>query len=187
MKMPFFRSLLAAVLAGVLAGAPVSPVLAQEPASAPVPTAPVQGAVPISLGVSKYNYTRAPKPFPNIFAPYTMQYVDPGVLTNSPRLEQLIRDGKLPLSLQDAIALALENSMDIVVQRYNPWMADAGILKAKAGGFGYLIPSATLPGSQANLPIFFYDPLITQTKASKHSTKVQEITKAIIALPPVKT
>jgi outer membrane protein TolC len=165
MKMPFFRSLLAAVLAGVLAGAPVSPVLAQEPASAPVPTAPVQGAVPISLGVSKYNYTRAPKPFPNIFAPYTMQYVDPGVLTNSPRLEQLIRDGKLPLSLQDAIALALENSMDIVVQRYNPWMADAGILKAKAGGFGYLIPSATLPGSQANLPIFFYDPLITQTFA----------------------
>jgi len=58
------------------------------------------------------------------------------VLTNSPRVDQLIHDGKLELSMQEAVELALENSMDIVVQRYNPWFADTGILKAKAGGFG---------------------------------------------------
>jgi outer membrane protein len=170
MMKPFARPLLAAVLAGVLAGAPVSPTFAQQqppagqqpvPPPATVPAA--QGGVPISLGVSKYNYSHAPSPFPNIIAPYKAQYVDPGVLTNSPRLEQLIHDGKLPLSLQDAIALALENSMDIVVQRYNPWLADTSLLKTRAGSFGYGIPGADFASSTANLPSLLYDPSLTQS------------------------
>ena len=163
MKTPFRRPLLASILAGVLAGSPVTTAFAQEPASPPAPHAVAQGAVPISLGVTKHDYTHAPKPFPNLFAPYTSQYVDPGVLTNSPRLEQLIHDGKLSLSLQDAIALALENSMDIVVTRYNPWMADVSLLKTRAGGFGYGTPGSIAVGSTANLPELFYDPIITQT------------------------
>jgi outer membrane protein TolC len=162
MKTPFRRPLLAFILAGVLAGSPVTIAFAQEPDSPPAPHAVAQGAVPISLGVTKHDYTHAPKPFPNLFAPYTSQYVDPGVLTNSPRLEQLIHDGKLSLSLQDAIALALENSMDIVVQRYNPWMADVSLLKARAGGFGYGTPGSLSYGSTANLPVLLYDPTITQ-------------------------
>jgi outer membrane protein TolC len=48
-------------------------------------------------------------------------------------VEQLLRDGKLMLSLQDAISLALENNLDISVQRYGPWIADTGVLRAKAG------------------------------------------------------
>lgn len=166
MKTPFRRSLLAAVLTGVMAGAPVAPSFAQEPAPAQPPQsskpAP-QGGVPISLGVSRHNYTHGPKAFPNIIAPYTSQFVEPGVLTNSPRLEQLIHEGKMQLSLQDAIALSLENSMDIVVQRYNTWMADASILKTHAGGFGYGTPSSLSAGSTANLPNLFYDPFIIQT------------------------
>ena len=163
MKTPFRRPLLASILAGVLAGSPVTTAFAQEPASPPAPHAVAQGAVPISLGVTKHDYTHAPKPFPNLFAPYTSQYVDPGVLTNSPRLEQLIHDGKLSLSLQDAIALALENSMDIVVSRYNPWMADVSLLKTRAGGYSYGTPGSISYGSTANLPSLLYDPLITQT------------------------
>jgi outer membrane protein len=163
MKTPFRRPLLASILAGVLAGSPVTTAFAQEPASPPVPHAVAQGAVPISLGVTKHDYTHAPKPFPNLFAPYTSQFVDPGVLTNSPRLEQLIHDGKLSLSLQDAIALALENSMDIVVSRYNPWMADVSLLKTRAGGYSYGTPGSISYGSTANLPSLLYDPLITQT------------------------
>jgi outer membrane protein len=162
MKKMSLKSLLAAVLAGILAGAPVTPVFAQEPAAAQAPKPVAQGGVPISLGVSKYNYTHAPKPFPSLFAPYRTQFVDPGVLANSPRLEQLISNGKMNLSLQDAIALALENSMDIVVQRYNPWMADAGVLKARAGGTSYGTPAATFAGSTANVPFLNYDPLLTQ-------------------------
>jgi outer membrane protein TolC len=163
MKTPSRRPLLASILAVVLVGSPVTTTLAQEPASPPAPHAVAQGAVPISLGVTKHDYSHAPKPFPNLFAPYTSQFVDPGVLTNSPRLEQLIHDSKLSLSLQDAIALALENSMDIVVTRYNPWMADVSLLKTRAGGFGYGTPGSIAVGSTANLPQLFYDPIITQT------------------------
>lgn len=162
MKKPFFRPLLAAILVGAMAGTPVAPVFAQEPSSPAQGKAAAQGGVPISLGVSKFDFSRAPSAFPNLINPYRLQYVDPGVLTNSPRLEQLIHEGKMPLSLQDAIALALENSMDIVVQRYSPWIADVSLLHARAGGFGYGTPGSIAVGSTANLPELFYDPTITQ-------------------------
>ena len=170
MKTPFRRPLLASILAAVLAGSPVATTLAQEPSSPPAPHNVAQGAVPISLGVTKHDYTHAPKAFPNLFAPYTNQYVDPGVLTNSPRLEQLIHDGKLELSLQDAIALALENSMDIVVSRYNPWMADVSLLKTRAGGYSYGTPGSISVGSTANLPVLYFDPLITETLSIADAT-----------------
>ena len=160
MKKLSFRSLLAAVLIGSLAGAPLAPVQAQDPAAKPQTAA--QGGVPISLGVSKYDYSRPPSAFPNIINPYRMQAVAPGVLANSPRLEQLIHNGKLELSLQDAIALALENSMDIVVQRYSPWIADVSLLKTRAGGFGYGTPGSIAVGSTANLPSLPYDPFVTE-------------------------
>jgi outer membrane protein len=164
MKKLSLKSLLSAVLAGILAGAPASPVLAQEPAQAPAPKqASLQGGVPISLGLGKAHYTNSPGIFPNVTAPFRTWYVNPGALTNSPRLEQLIQSGKMNLSLQDAIALALENSMDIVVQRYNPWMADTSILKTKAGGFGFGVPGSLSVGSTANLPSLFFDPYFTQS------------------------
>src|SRR6516165_7361785 len=157
------RPLLAAVLIGVIAGTPVVPVRAQEPASAPKPQPAAQGGVPISLGVSKYDYSRAPSAFPNIINPYRSQPVAPGVLANSPRLEQLIHDGKMELSLQDAIALALENSMDIVVQRYSPWMAEVSQLKTDAGGVSYGTPGSIAVESLANLPFLPFDPFVSQT------------------------
>jgi outer membrane protein len=163
MNKPFFRSLLAAALIGVMAGTPVVQLRAQEPSSPSQGQAPAQGGVPISLGVSKFDYSRSPKAFPRIVDPYVMQYVDPALLSNSPRLDSLIHDGKMPLSLQDAIALALENSMDIVVQRYNPWIGDVSLLKARAGGYGYGTPGSIAVGSTANLPELYYDPVITQT------------------------
>jgi outer membrane protein TolC len=162
MKKLSLKSLLSAVLAGILAGAPASPVLAQDPAAPPQNKASLQGGVPISLGLNKFHYTNSPGLWPNITAPYKTWYVNPGALSNSPRLAQLIEYGKMNLSLQDAIALALENSMDIVVQRYNPWMADTSILKTKAGGFGYGVPNSLSAGSTANLPSLIFDPYLTQ-------------------------
>jgi outer membrane protein len=157
------RPLLAAVLIGALAGTPVIPVRAQEPASTPKPQTAAQGGVPMSLGVSKHDYSRAPIAFPNITNPYRMQDVAPGVLANSPRLEQLIHDGKMELSLQDAIALALENSMDIVVQRYSPWIAEVSQLKTDAGGISYGTPGSIAVESLANLPFLPFDPVLSQT------------------------
>jgi len=141
MKTLYARPLLAAILAVTLVGGPVAPAFGQE-APQNTQAAPAKTAtpiVPVSLGSAKYSYSRAPKPFPNLLAPYSPIKVEAPGLTNSPRIDQLIHDGKLELSMQEAVELALENSMDIVVQRYNPWFADTGILKAKAGGFGISI------------------------------------------------
>lgn len=72
--------------------------------------------------------------------------VPPADLSNSGRLESLLRAGNLYLSLQDAIALALENNIDIEIQRYGPQLADAGILRTKAGGFARGISTAVQAG-----------------------------------------
>jgi outer membrane protein TolC len=163
MKTLYARPLLAAILTATLVGGPISPAFGQDAPQNPqaAPANPATAIVPVSLGSAKYNYTRAPKPFPNLFAPYSPIKIAEPVLTNSPRIDQLIHDGKLELSMQEAVELALENSMDIVVQRYNPWFADTGILKAKAGGFGGSTPGAVFGGSSANNPLLNYDPVIT--------------------------
>jgi outer membrane protein len=165
MKTLYARPLLAAIMAGTLVAGPISPAFGQDapqtPQAAPAKTAaPI---VPVSLGSAKHNYSRSPKFFPNLLAPYTPIKIEAPGLTNSPRIDQLIHDGKLELALQDAVELALENSLDIVVQRYNPWFADTGILKAEAGGFGGVTPGAVFGGSTANNPLLNYDPLITST------------------------
>src|SRR5438876_2930950 len=68
------------------------------------------------------------------FSAYTSATTPEPSLTNSPGLIQLIRDGKLYLSLKDAIRLALENNLDIAIARYNLPIADMDILRTKAGG-----------------------------------------------------
>ena len=54
-------------------------------------------------------------------------------LTNSARTDQLFRDGKMYLSINDAVAMALENNLDIVLQRYNLSIADTDLLRTKSG------------------------------------------------------
>jgi outer membrane protein TolC len=54
-------------------------------------------------------------------------------LSNSPRLDNLIRNGKIYLSMQDAIALAIENNLDLASFRYNFPIAQTDILRTKAG------------------------------------------------------
>jgi outer membrane protein len=168
------RSLFAIVMAGLLAGGPA---LAQSPAQdppsnpAPAPTVAPAGSTiaPVSsLGISTHNYTHGPRAFPNILKPYESQHIDPTVLTNSPRIDQLIHDNKLEISLQDAVELALENSMDIAVRRYYPWISDAGLLNAQAGNTGFGTPGAQIVASSAaiNPYVFFvqnFDPLITSS------------------------
>src|SRR6266849_5372226 len=165
MKTLYARPLLAAILAATLVGGPISPAFGQDapqnPQAAPAKTAtPI---VPVSLGSAKHNYSRSPRAFPNLLAPYSPIKIEAPGLTNSPRIDQLIHDGKLELSLQETVELALENSMDIVVQRYNPWFADVGILKANAGGFGGVTPGAVFGGSTSNNPLLNFDPVITTT------------------------
>jgi outer membrane protein len=65
---------------------------------------------------------------------YKDRPVPPVDLTNSPRIRQLLRAGNIYLSLSDAIALGLENNLDIELQRYDRSMADSELLRAKGGG-----------------------------------------------------
>ena len=70
----------------------------------------------------------------NPFGPYMPSLVPTASLANSPRIDQLIHDGKLYLSLDDAILLALENNLDIVIARYNLPIAEADLERTRAGG-----------------------------------------------------
>jgi len=66
--------------------------------------------------------------------PYRERPQLPADLSNSPRIRQLLRAGNIYLSLSDAIALALENNLDIELQRYGLAVADQELLRAKGGG-----------------------------------------------------
>jgi outer membrane protein TolC len=66
--------------------------------------------------------------------PYTPRQVSPVSLQNSQRLFDLMRAGQLYLSLDDAIALALENNLDIELERFLPKIADTDLLRAHGGG-----------------------------------------------------
>lgn len=100
--------------------------LAQEPPSAPVPQSSDK-----SLPVM--NYSQPVSHFPNPIGPYTPRHLAAPNLANTARIDGLMHDGKLYLSLNDAIALALENNLDIAIARYNLNIADTDILRAKAG------------------------------------------------------
>ena len=73
---------------------------------------------------------------------YQRPAIAPINMQNSSRLDAMIRAGKIYLSLEDAIALALENNIDIEVARYGPQIAQSDYLRAKAGGLLRGVPSA---------------------------------------------
>lgn len=70
----------------------------------------------------------------NPFDAYRGKTVPPPSLENSARLDSLIRDGKLYLTLQNAIDLAIENNLDLVIARYNLPIAQMDVLRTQAGG-----------------------------------------------------
>jgi outer membrane protein TolC len=84
------------------------------------------------------DYSKPQRAFPNIIAPYRPQRIPPPNLTNTPRIEELMHDGKIMLSMDDAIALALENNLDMGIARYNLNIADTDILRAKSGANNFL-------------------------------------------------
>src|ERR1700733_4480167 len=104
----------------------------QEPPATPTPAA-AQNA-PEARPVPVMNYAKpAVSHFPNPIGPYLARSVGEPNLANTARIDQLMHDGKLYLSLNDAIALALENNLDIAIARYNLNIADTDLLRARAG------------------------------------------------------
>jgi outer membrane protein TolC len=123
---------------------PAAPAASNEPPA-------VKLTEPLYLRDTGKDYTRLKPMFPNPIAPYTRTGVELPRLGNTPRLDSLVRDGKIYLSLADAVVLALENNFDIAIARINLDIADTDILRAKAGsslrGVSTGVVSGTLGGS----------------------------------------
>ena len=79
--------------------------------------------------------------------PYRETPLAPVDMSNTPRIRQLLRSGNIYLSLNDAIALAIENNLDIELQRYTLPSANTELLRAKGGGSlrGLLYSLAEVP------------------------------------------
>lgn len=139
-----------------------SPTPAQaQPQSAPQPAASAAASAPdrdlrLSLGP---DYSGGKRAFPNLIAAYTPLNIPEPMLTNTPRIDQLIQDGKLMLSLDDAISLALENNLNISLVRFTPWIAETQLLLAKAGG----VPQSgsTQQVVLGSSPSVSFDPIVT--------------------------
>ena len=106
---------------------------------------------PLYLRDTGKDYTRQHPFFPNPLKLYTPTEVPMPRLGNTPRLDSLLRDGKIYLSLSDAVLLALENNFDVAIARINLDIADTDILRAKAGsslrGVSTGLVTTTLGGS----------------------------------------
>lgn len=81
--------------------------------------------------------------FPAALRPYMATHVSPIRLRNSSRLDALIRAGNLYLTVQDALALAIENNLNLEIERYGPLLADSALERSKAGGPNRGVPSGS--------------------------------------------
>src|SRR6267154_6314338 len=118
-----------------IAGVMVPAGWAQDASQMPnAPSAQVQKSAPSTAQPFEIkDYAKPRSHFPNLIGPYKPRNVAPPSLANTDRITQLMRDGKLYISMNDAVALALENNLDIAIARYNLNIADTDIWRAKAG------------------------------------------------------
>jgi len=129
--------------------APDAPAPAASGAVAPPPTLAQQ------MQQAQQQSFAPPQPFQvpmprshNPLAPYRASTAPPLDLSNSPRLENLIRDGKIYMSLRDAIAVAIENNLDLAYFRYNFPIAQTDILRTKAGSPANGVNTAVVQSTQ---------------------------------------
>jgi outer membrane protein TolC len=149
---------LAAVMLTLAAGVP-SGFAQQAPAAGPdkaasnLPSAPAPVPTePLSLRSTSRDFSQpAGKWRGNPINMYRPTSIAKANFANSLRLNDLVKDGKIYLSLSDALALAIENNYDIAIARYNLDIADTDLLRARAGselrGISSGVVANTLGGS----------------------------------------
>ncbi len=102
---------------------------------------------PLFMRPTDRDFTRPRGYFPDPISPYTATSAAPPRFTNSPRLGDLVLNGKIYLSLSNAIVLALENNFDVEIQRYNLSIADTDLLRARAGSTLLGVSSGLVEGT----------------------------------------
>ena len=144
----------AIALVGLLATASFAQEGAKPSTPAPVPTsnalvpmpqapAPQHNAHPYS----DQDFTRGQSQLPKFWSVWTVRGVAPPNFTNSSLIDRVMRDGKMYLSLDDAVALALENNLDIAIQRYNLVTADIDILRTSSGSTSLGVNTGLVQGT----------------------------------------
>jgi outer membrane protein len=125
------------------------------PTTAPAPVAPMPQAPAPQNNAHAYsdqNFAKGVSSFPKIWQPYVSRSVSPPNLTNSALIDSVIRDGKIYLSLDDAIALAVENNLDLAIQRYNLTTADTDILRTSSGAAALGVNAGLVQGTPGGAP-----------------------------------
>jgi outer membrane protein TolC len=114
-----------------------------------LPAAPAPNAtLPLYMRPDARDFRKTPSHFPNPIAPYESTAINPPNVFNSPRLADLLRNGKIYLSLSDAVMLALENNFDIAIARYNLNISDTDIVRSRAGGSLLGSPAGLVTGTE---------------------------------------
>jgi outer membrane protein len=126
-----FWCMTSAILLATVSSAVAAQQSPAPPASQTTPPAAPQPAQAQPVHLKDYSNPRPA--FPHFLQPYTPQEVAQPNLSNSARIDSLMRDGKIYLSIDDAIALGLENNLDLDIARYNLNIAEADLLRAKSG------------------------------------------------------
>ncbi|HKD83163.1 MAG TPA: TolC family protein [Terriglobales bacterium] len=118
------------------------------PPLTPLPQAPAPQRNAGHLYSGDQNYARPLSGFPNFVAPYTVRHVPQANLGNSAMTDQLFHDGQIFLSINDAVAMALENNLDITLQRYNLSVADTDLLLTATGQSARGVATGVVQGTQ---------------------------------------
>ena len=84
-----------------------------------------------------------------LLTPFLLAVLPAQILEDSPRLGSLIRGGNLYLSLQDAIAITLENNLDVELQRFGPRFAETDIKRTSSGALPRGVPLSVREGPKS--------------------------------------
>ncbi len=117
----------------LIAAVPLSLAAQQSVPATPSQSTPSAPQPEQARAVHLTDYSQPRSAFPHILQPYLPRELAQPSFANSSRIDSLMRDGKIYLSIDDAIALALENNLDLDLARYNLNIADADLLRAKSG------------------------------------------------------
>jgi outer membrane protein len=122
----------------------------QEKQGSQLPQAPAPVVTqPFDLRPTNRDFSKpAGRMLGNPISKYRPTTIPKANFANSVRLDNLVKDGKIYLSLSDAIALAIENNYDIAIARYDLDIADTDILRTRAGALPLGSPASLVTGTQ---------------------------------------
>ena len=164
--MPALRSLAfstkAAVVIASLALMVIGSSAQQDAGSKPLPDAPTNQTAMQNYGV--------PRSVLTVTGPYKSRGVPQVNLMNSPRLDSLIKDGVIMLSMSDAIAIALQDNLDIDIARYNLPIADTDVLRTKGGGQPLGVATGVVSGTPGGTGTGVSGGALTSTGSSAGGT-----------------